>query len=276
MAKQWSFGNLTGWALTALSLGVLLAVPVPAAAQMDRKERGVEIWKGLRDKHFGDRPIRRGEDQDVVGLEAPDRAEDPALVPITIRDRTGEDRRITRLWLVIDNNPRPMAATFRIGPGAGSGTLSSRIRINAYTYVRAVAETDDGELHMAKRFVKASGGCAAPISDQEEDPDLGKMRLRVQGPESNGAGRRAHLMIKHPQVTGLQMNQVTRLYPEPHFINWMEVSYGGERVMEADLTFTLSKNPSLRFYLQPDGKDRSLKIRVKDNQDNRFSTEKGI
>lgn len=271
-------GSKTGvsgfWA--AVVAGMLVAGWAGSAPEVAAREDDGKIWEKLRQEHFGDRPIHEGEAQDVVGLKAPGRAEDPALVPITFRDRTGADRRITRLWMVIDNNPRPMAATFRFGPAAPSATLSTRIRINSYTHVRAIAETADGELHMAKRYVKASGGCAAPISKEEEDPNLGKMRLRVRGGDSDVVGRQAHLMIKHPQVTGLQMNQITRLYPEPHFIDWMEVSHGGQRVMEAELTFTLSKNPSLRFYLQPDGQDRPLKVRVKDNQDNRFSTEKGI
>lgn len=42
--------------------------------------------------------------------------------------------------------------------------LATRVRVDDYSYVRAVAETADGKLHMVKAFVKASGGCSAPPS----------------------------------------------------------------------------------------------------------------
>ena len=67
------------------------------------------------------------------------------------------------------------------------------MRIDEYTFVRAIAETNDGQLYMATRFVKASGGCSAPPGKdaQEALATLGKMRLRVDNPrrERRAAGR---------------------------------------------------------------------------------------
>ena len=40
--------------------------------------------------------------------------------------------------------------------------LATRVRVNDYSYLRVIAETQSGELHMAQTFVKASGGCSAP------------------------------------------------------------------------------------------------------------------
>ena len=53
------------------------------------------------------------------------------------------------------------------------------MRINEYTNVRAIAETSDGELYMASRFVKAAGGCSAPaLKDHEQAmARLGQMKL---------------------------------------------------------------------------------------------------
>ena len=65
--------------------------------------------------------------------------------------------------LVVDANPAPVAAVFNMSPENGVATISTRLRINAYSHVRAIAETSDGELFMATRFVKASGGCSAPV-----------------------------------------------------------------------------------------------------------------
>ena len=40
--------------------------------------------------------------------------------------------------------------------------ISTRVRVNSYTNVHAVAELSDGKLYVVKTYVKASGGCSAP------------------------------------------------------------------------------------------------------------------
>ncbi len=87
------------------------------------------------------------------------------------------------LTLVIDKNPAPVAATFHFGDAAGKGDrmLSTRVRINMYSNVRAVIETTDGKLHMATKFVKASGGCSAPAGKDVDEAlaNLGKMQIKT-------------------------------------------------------------------------------------------------
>ena len=51
--------------------------------------------------------------------------------------------------------------------------ISTRVRVNNYTDVHAVAELSDGKLYMTKTYVKASGGCSAPAT---------KSRRRSQKP----------------------------------------------------------------------------------------------
>lgn len=261
-------GLRSSWWIAAV-LGVALAAP-SASAGTDRDE---EQWEAVRDEYFGDREIRLDESGDVVALDVPFRAQDPALAPMTIEDRTGAERRITDLWLVVDKNPLPMAAHFRYGPEAADASLTSRIRIQTYSYVRAIAETDDGELHMAREHVRASGGCAAPISGDDGNPNLGQMRFSTDA--SGSPGVEGHLRIRHPQVTGLQMNQVTRLYPRPHYVDRMEITRGGETVVDADLTFTFSENPSFRFRFAAEGKepDAAMRVRVRDTEEQWFEEE---
>lgn len=248
--------------------GVLTAAPALAAAEDDESR----AWAGLRAEHFGDEPIAVNDDQDVVSLDVPFRAQDPALTPMTINDRTGPDRRITELWLVIDENPLPVAAHFRFGPMAADATLSSRIRINAYSHVRAIARTDDGALHMAREHVRASGGCAAPISRDGSDPNMGEMRFRTAATDREDGAYEGHLRIRHPMVTGLQMNQVTRLYPSADYLETLEIDYGGERVLDADLTFTFSENPSFRFHFLPQEGEAEMAFRLDDTEAREFQS----
>src|SRR3546814_21184156 len=62
-------------------------------------------------------------------------------------------------------------------------TISTRVRVNTYTNIRPIAETSDGKLHLAVAPVKASGGCSAPASGDQELAlsRMGKMSLKQLG-----------------------------------------------------------------------------------------------
>jgi sulfur-oxidizing protein SoxY len=62
----------------------------------------------------------------LITLEAPYRAEDAALVPMTLRFALppGDARQVKRVTLVIDQNPAPMAASFEIGRNSGLTSIS--------------------------------------------------------------------------------------------------------------------------------------------------------
>jgi len=117
----------------------------------------------LKQQFFPNRAIE--EDQQTLEITAPYRAEDPALVPLQITSKFPQTKEnfIKNITVIIDNNPVPFSASFDFTPESGKADIATRMRFNAYTHVRAIAETNDGKLHMAKAFVKASGGCSAPI-----------------------------------------------------------------------------------------------------------------
>jgi sulfur-oxidizing protein SoxY len=140
------------------------------------------------------------------------------------------------------------------------------VRIDEYTFVRAIAETSDGRLLMRTRFVKASGGCSAPPG---KDPQaalatLGRMRLRVDGDVVLGKPTLAQLMISHPNDSGMVMDQLTRQYTPRRFVRTVNVAYAGEPVLSADLDFAISENPNLRFYFVPRGPGK-LSVEVVDS-----------
>ena len=117
-----------------------------------------------------------------------------------------------------------MAAKFELGPDAKVSEISTRVRVNNYTDVHAVAELSDGKLYMVKTYVKASGGCSAPAAKNADEAKgrLGQMRYRQfakagEGPASGA--REAQIMIGHPNNSGLQMDQVTQLYVPAFFVN---------------------------------------------------------
>ena len=163
----------------------------------------------------------------------PARAEDAAIVPVTMRVTLppGDPRRLKALTLVIDDNPVPVAATFTFGDDAGVSAISTRVRVNSYTDVHVVAELSDGKLYVVKTYVKASGGCSAPAAKNADEAiaSLGRMKLRVFGRPTGGptsAPREAQIMIRHPNNSGLQRDQVSLLYIPANFVDELRVWQG--------------------------------------------------
>lgn len=208
-------------------------------------------WEDIRPTLIGDAPDPAIDPAQLL-LEAPVRADDPALVPIRITQPPGAVP-VERLALVIDENPAPVAATFAFGEALAPLDLEVRVRVNAYSDVRAVAWLKDGRQVMAGRFVKASGGCAAPAS---KDPaaalaEMGRMRLKTTpGPDGR---TEATLMIRHPNNSGLQRDQVTLLNVPAMFIQTLEVTQGGKPWLTMDAGISISEDPVFRFAVRPEG-----------------------
>jgi len=255
-----------------LAAAFALGVSVSAFAQVPDPEASA-VWQKVRASLFGAAVVESADN--VITLETPKRAEDAAIVPIAIRASFPQspERAIQTIWLFVDNNPSPIAAVFQFAQESGRADIETRIRVEEYTYVRAVARTNDGRLHMAANYVKASGGCSAPAGKDAgaARANLGRMRLRVDEGAVPGQPSRAQLMVSHPNDSGLALDQVTRTYAHPHFVRRIEVRYAGKPVLTADVDFSISENPNLRFYFTP-GSGGELDARVVDNQDLEFAT----
>jgi sulfur-oxidizing protein SoxY len=252
--------------------GIASAQSVPAPAQtdpatdQDAAERAAR-WTELRHALFAGRTV--GDGTAWMGIDAPARALDAALVPITLTIQ-GE-RPIKSLYLIIDENPGPLAGHFIFGPQADPHSLKLRVRVNAYTYIHAVAETSDGQLYSVARFVKAAGGCSAPAGGDEREAlqDIGHIRLRLLRPFVPGRPMQAQMMIRHPNFNGMQLDQVTRLYTPALFIRTIDVSYNDAEVMHLDSDISLSSDPVIDFGFVPAQKGR-LKVLVRDTKDATF------
>ena len=229
-------------------LGAALGAPPASVAAAEP----YDPWPGLVQDIFNNRPMNDG--SDVIAIEMPYRAEDAAIVPVTLRTKLSSDdvRRVLAITLVIDQNPAPMAAKFELGPDARVSEISTRVRVNSYTNVHAVAELSDGKLYMIKTFVKASGGCSAPAAKNSEEAKnrLGQMKYREfakddQSP-TNGT-REAQIMIGHPNNSGLQRDQLTLLYIPAFFINELHLWQDNSPVLSVESGISISEDPNIRF-----------------------------
>lgn len=236
-----------------------------------------DAWPGLVQDIFKNRPMQDG--SGVIAVEMPYRAEDAAIVPVTLRSRLSPDdgRRMLAITLVIDQNPAPMAARFELGPDANVTEISTRVRVNNYTDVHAVAELSDGQLYVAKTYVKASGGCSAPAAKTADAAKgrLGQMRYRQfarpgQGPASGT--REAQIMIGHPNNSGLQMDQLTQLYIPAFFINELRLWQDDSPVLTMEGGISLSEDPNIRFTYVSNGAKR-FRAEARDTDGHLFRNE---
>jgi len=259
-----------GW-LVAVGLGVVLT----AAAAVAASPEPADPWPDLVRDVFDGRPL--AEDTGLIAIDMPQRAEDAAVVPVTLRVNvpSGDPRTVKAVTLVIDQNPAPVAAKFEVG--AGVAMISTRVRIDSYTDVHAVAELSDGTLHVAKTYVKASGGCSAPAAKNaaEAKANLGQMRLRQFAKEEAAPAsrvREAQIMIRHPNNSGLQMDQVTRLYTPAFFVRDLSIWQGDQLVLKMDGGISISEDPNIRFSYASNGAS-AMRVEAVDTDGHHFTGE---
>jgi sulfur-oxidizing protein SoxY len=257
-----------GWTGLVVALW-LVAAPSPAAAQND------DSWPDLARDVFKGRPLFDG--SGLIAIEMPARAEDAGIVPVTVRTTLPpDDRRVpTAFTLVIDENPAPVAAEFKVGVGVTM--ISTRVRVNSYTNVHVVAELSDGQLYVVSTYVKASGGCSAPMAKNPDEAKavLGQMRFRQFPAAHAGAanGRaEAQIMIRHPNNSGLQRDQVSLLYIPLFIVRRLRVWQGDQLLLEMDGGISISEDPNFRFSYSPNGAS-SFRAEAVDTDGNVFKGE---
>jgi len=250
---------------------VLLASGVAAAATAKSFGAEEDRWVLLRNQLFEDRTVST--DSGIIDVDIPGRAFDGARVPITIHatEALPEERYIRKLFIIVDNNPLPVAGTFTFEPNNGWDTVDTELRINEYSFVRAVAELDDGALHMSSRFVKAIGGCSAPPSsyDRSDATLLGNMNGGIDAILNPKVPAVARIRLIHPNASGMQFDQMTRTYIPPHYIHTMGAEFNGQKLFQLETNFSLSQDPVLGFNFQPE-EDGDLTIYAVDSKDSRF------
>jgi len=229
-----------------------LTIAVFAIGFASNAHASADRWSELKATYFGDRDISVSDQ--IITMEAPARAHDAATVPIVLR-AVDPGHQIKQVHLIVDKNPIPLAGVFKFSEEAASWeSLETRIRINEYTDVRAIAELSDGSLHMTSRFIKAAGGCSAPAM---ADMDVamrraGKMQILLDE-NNNGGISSAEVVIKisHPNNSGMQFDQVSRNYIPAFFIQNITAKLNGKTLIDVETNFSLSENPVLRFNFTP-------------------------
>jgi len=92
---------------------------------------------------------------DQITMKVPQIAENGAVVPIKIETTLNN---VESISIIVEKNPRPLAATVEILPGT-LPEISSRIKMRETSDVLVVVKTDNGIYSTAKEVKVTIGGC---------------------------------------------------------------------------------------------------------------------
>jgi sulfur-oxidizing protein SoxY len=225
-------------------------------------------WEAIDRTVFDNRPVKQ--EDGVVALDVPVQVQDASLVPITVRIPPEIKEPLKSLTIVIDDNPMPVVARIQFGPAQGSGgerRFSTRVRVDNFSHIRAVAETQDGVLHMTTKFIAGTGGCSAMNGKDPTTADsgMGKMVVKTFPPALDETPTFEGLvMIKHPNSSGQQVDPNTGKFISARFVQHVVVKRDGVLVFDMNAGPSVSENPYFRFTFAR-GKTNNLTADVTDS-----------
>ena len=252
-----------------LALFISMCGSVVANPNPEPDHSKIPEWVVIKDLMFGDRVINP-DDREIIRVYLNTRADDASTVPVMINGLIDQSptEYIKTMYLVVDRNTIPTAGIFRFTPDSGRVKMETRLRFEQYSFVRAIAELNDGRLYMSQRWVKAAGGCSAPMGKNVGADSVGKMRFRVDDQIEYDKPMLVELQVRHPNESALASD----LEPDqvPQFIRNVNVDYNGSPVMSGEVNFSLSDNPVFRFYFVPRA-EGELNVKVEDTHDSVFT-----
>lgn len=254
--------------LVAVALAVAGTAWANETAEPDPAQS--QYWQPIKTLMFGDREIV-DDGGEVIRVFLNTRADDASTVPVMINGLIEQtpQRYIKAVYLIVERNPSPAAGVFYFTPDSGRVKLETRLRFEDYSFVRAVAELNDGRLFMSQRWVKASGGCSAPMGKNLIPPSLmGKMRFRIDDRIEYDKPTLVQVQIRHPNESALAADFDPNRTPQ--FVRSINVTYNDEPVLNAQVDFSLSDNPIFRFYFVP-SREGDLKVEIEDTHDKVYS-----
>lgn len=226
-----------------------------------------ESWPSIMAEAYAGRVIEGA--RDIVTLKAPYRPENVMSVPLTATAELADGRTIRSVTFIVDENPAPIAAVFKLGPNRAQTKITTNIRLDQGSDVRVIVEASDGALYMTERHVKFAGGqasCSAPPNGDPEEilANMGRMDFAVSGQRAHQSKQKqsARFSLSHPNHTGMVLDQITLYYVPLLMVDRIEARQGDELVFEMTGSITLAQDPSVEFdYLTNGASEITVKAR---------------
>lgn len=254
------FAALAAAMLTLLGPGMAGAVAQTTPPAAD--PLGSARWIDMKREFFRD---ARVEFDARVKVSAPDIAEDPLNVPVSVDASTLPG--VEEVLVFADFNP--IVKALRFMPASAQASLGFRLKLQQSTPVRAAARTADGVWHVGGTWVTTTGGGCTLPSTGSAAPEWQQRLNDVSGrvwPLLRG-GERLRLRVIHPMDTGLAAS-----IPIFHIEDLLVSDAAGRKLMEIQPYAPVAENPIFTIDL-PAGGSGPLRVSGRDNNGNRIQAE---
>jgi sulfur-oxidizing protein SoxY len=134
-------------------MGLLAAAPrLLFAAAWPREAFGASSAEAALASLLGGQSLQAS---DQIDLQAPEIAENGAVVPISVNTTLDQ---VESISIVVEKNPRPLAASFEIPQGT-LPDVAARIKMGETSDVIAVVKTANGTFSTRRTVKVTIGGC---------------------------------------------------------------------------------------------------------------------
>lgn len=242
-------------------------------------EADLKLWPVLKEAFFAKREMK---EVDFIKIDAPTRAESGAQVPVTYKIDSAATKGVVikKLYAFVDANPIPLTATYHLTNALGLTKtqghfeLSTRVRFETDAFLRVVGESDDGQLYIASREIRASGGCGSTDNGDEAAirAAVGKIKLIMNEPVTLGSTATAIFNIKHIMRTGLQRDAATQGYYPAFYIKKVAFTYSDIPLLAIDVGVGTAEDPYFKFNFVPEAMGK-LVVTATDNEGKVFVSE---
>lgn len=228
----------------------------------------INSWEAIRAAYYPAQEIAQTDSEIII--DAPEQAEDSAIVPVTITAKLLHDT-VKRVDIFTDANPILFTASFTPQMKSQFFQVATRVRLDNSSYLRVIVEDSAGKKRMRTIPIKTpGGGCGGGIDPDEAKlrAESGKMKLRFM-PKENAVT----VNIKHPMRTGFERTSMG-YYAKAWFIQNVALKLNGETWLKAELGPGVSADPYFKLFLD-DAQMRAgkhiIQLDVRDNEGNVFS-----
>lgn len=229
-----------------LSVFFLVCMFAMGFANTSHAELSEQNWPLIKEAFFSQRSINN---TDLMQVTAPLGAENAGQVPVTLMVKNQANDAIKSIYILIDANPIPIAATYKFPHAFNQLTLATRVRLDSDSTIRAIAETQSGALLMATARVNAGGGCAGAVSEDEAAvrASAGAIKFQLNPPYRLHESASATLQVKHPMYTGLQTDAKTKQNKPAFYVKNTDIQFDGISVMQIIFGVGTAENPNVKF-----------------------------
>ncbi|ORU93275.1 MAG: hypothetical protein A6F70_05240 [Cycloclasticus sp. symbiont of Bathymodiolus heckerae] len=247
---------------SVLVISLLLFSSLISAHELAKDPLSSVQWSDMYRAFLKEYPA---EFDDRVKVLAPDFAEDPMNVPITV-DATALGK-VKEIVIFADFNPIPLIAKYY--PINAKPRLSFRFKIQQASPVRAAVLTEDNIWHVGGVWVNSAGGGCTVASTGRLVGDWSDYIGDTYGKRwSHADYNRIRFKIHHPMDTGLVTGIPDFYIEELEFSN-----AAGENLATILLYEPINENPVLSFDLQGSNLASPIRMVGDDNNGNEFEAE---